>query len=109
MLPNAKLRKKIISEDGEIIGYSSEWYPLKLILNSNARRESVGIAEGLNSGKFTAVFTTRTTLLDNNASKIEVDDKIDILFNKQSRIVKYVEESPKQIGNHTKVYFVGVE
>ena len=69
MLPNAKLRKKIISEDGEIIGYSSEWYPLKLILNSNARRESVGIAEGLNSGKFTAVFTTRTTLLDNNASK----------------------------------------
>ena len=100
MLPNA---------NGEIIGYSSEWYPLKLILNSNARRESVGIAEGLNSGKFTAVFTTRTTLLDNNASKIEVDDKIDILFNKQSRIVKYVEISPKQIGNHTKVYFIGVE
>lgn len=109
MIPNARLRKKIVSEDGQIIGHLEEWYPLKVVLNSNARSESIGIAEGLKSGKFTAVFTTRTTLLDNNASRIEVDDKIDILFNKQSRIVKYVEESPKQIGNHTKVYFVGVE
>lgn len=109
MIPNARLRKKIVSEDGQIIGHLEEWYPLKVVLNSNARKESIGVVEGLNSGKFTAVFTTRTTLLDNNASKIEVDDKIDILFNKQSRIVKYVEELPKQIGNHTKVYFIGVE
>ena len=56
MIPNARLRKKIVSEDGQIIGHLEEWYPLKVVLNSNARSESIGIAEGLKSGKFTAVF-----------------------------------------------------
>lgn len=109
MLPNARLKKKIVSEDGEIVGYSNEWYPLKIILNSNARKESVAIAEGLESGKFSAVFTTKATLLEDYASKIEPGDKIEILFNKQARIVKYIEIAPKQLGNHIKVYFVGVE
>lgn len=109
MLPNARLKKKIVSEDGEIVGYSNEWYPLKIILNSNARKESVAIAEGLESGKFSAVFTTKATLLEDYASKIEEGDKIDILFSKQSRIVRYVEESSKNFGKHIRVFYIGVE
>lgn len=109
MLPNARLRKKIISENGEVIGYSNEWYPLKVVLNGNARTESLAIAEGLKSGKFSAILTTKATLLEDYASRIEEGDKIDILFNKQSRIVRYVEESFKDFGKHTKVYYIGVE
>lgn len=109
MLPNAKLKKKILSEEGEVIGFSEDWYPLKVVVNSNARTESATINEGMKNKQFSTVLTTRTTLLDNYASRIDVGDKIELLFMKTSVIVKYIEQSPKRLGQNITVYYLGVE
>ena len=109
MLANAKLRKKIVSNDGEIIGYAQEFYPLKVIQDSNAKYESTQILEGIKNNKFSSVITTRSTLLDNFADKIEVGDKIELLFTKNSFLVAYKELSNKNYGKNVKVYYIGLE
>lgn len=107
MIPNAKLKKKILSEDGQVLRHSEDWFPLCITLNTSARKESINIAKGLDSGSFSLVVETKSTLLDNNADRIEIEDAIELLFNSiGKRIVAYIEK--KYEGNNI-YYLIGLK
>lgn len=107
MIPNAKLRKKIISEDGEVIGHSASFYPIAVKSYSNARTESTTIVDGLKSGRFSSSVIVESTILNNYADKIESGDMLE--FSGQKRIVSYIELSTKDMGRFYKIYYIGLE
>ena len=107
MLPNAKLRKKIVSQDGEVVGHSASFYPIAVKSYANAKKESTTVVEGLKSGRFSSVVIAESTFTNNYADLIENGDMLE--FSGQKRIASYVELSQKNMGQFYKIYYIGLE
>lgn len=103
----ALLYKKIVSNNSQELRHDIE--PIKLTnykLASN-RKFSNTPTMGYNAKKYNVLYRFDVTLLNTNALKIDLQDKIEI--DGYKGLVSYIDIAPNQTGRFNKVIYVGLE
>ena len=103
----AKLHKKILDNNTQEIRYSVDFKALpnyKQINNTRVISEST--LSGFKASKSTALYQFESTLSNQNALQIKLNDQIEIGGKKY--IVSFIETSPRQTGQFNKTIYVGL-
>lgn len=108
MVKNAAiLHKKILDSNTQEIRNSVNGIPLPFYKQiNNTRVISESTLSGFKASKSTALYQFESTLLNQNALQIKLNDQIEIGGKKY--IVSFIETAPRQTGQFNKTIYVGL-